>query len=56
MGLFLLLLVIILSIGISILEGAGQASGGVAQTGTQLAAGTLVLTPTALEHLTGVAS
>jgi hypothetical protein len=38
-----LLLVIILSIGISILEGAGQASGGVAHTGTQLAAGTLVL-------------
>lgn len=38
-----LLLVIILAIGISILEGAGQSSAGVTQTGTQLAAGTLVL-------------
>lgn len=38
-----LLLVIILAIGISILEGAGQSSTGVTQTGTQLAAGTLVL-------------
>jgi type IV secretion system protein TrbL len=38
-----LLLVIILSIGVSVLMGAGQNGGGVTQTGTQLAAGCLIL-------------
>jgi len=38
-----LLLVIILSIGVSVLMGAGQDGDGVAQTGTQLAAGSLIL-------------
>jgi hypothetical protein len=38
-----LLLVIILSIGVSVLTGAGQDGGGVTQTGTQLAAGSLIL-------------
>ena len=38
-----LLLVIILSIGISVFNGAGQAGGGVTQTGTQLAGGALIL-------------
>jgi type IV secretion system protein TrbL len=38
-----LLLVIILSIGVSVLTGAGQGGGGITQTGTQLAAGSLIL-------------
>ena len=38
-----LLLVIILSIGISVFNGAGQDGGGVTQTGTQLAGGALIL-------------
>lgn len=38
-----LLLVIILSIGVSVLTGAGQDGGAVTQTGTQLAAGSLIL-------------
>lgn len=38
-----LLLVIILSIGVSVLTGAGQDGGGVTQAGTQLAAGSLIL-------------
>jgi hypothetical protein len=38
-----LLLVIILSIGVSVFMGAGQHGGGVTQTGTQLAAGSLIL-------------
>lgn len=38
-----LLLVIILSIGVSVLTGAGQDGGGITQTGTQLAAGSLIL-------------
>lgn len=38
-----LLLVIILSIGVSVLTGAGQDGGGVTQAGTQLAVGSLIL-------------
>ncbi|WP_270889245.1 hypothetical protein [Pedococcus sp. 5OH_020] len=38
-----LLLVIILSIGVSVVMGAGQDGAGVTQTGTQLAAGSLIL-------------
>jgi len=38
-----LLLVIILSIGVAVLDGAGQAGGGVRQASTQLAAGSLIL-------------
>jgi hypothetical protein len=38
-----LLLVIILSIGVSVLTGAGQDGGGATQAGTQLAAGSLIL-------------
>jgi type IV secretion system protein TrbL len=38
-----LLLVIILSIGVSVFMGAGHSGGGVTQTGTQLAAGSLIL-------------
>lgn len=38
-----LLLVIILSIGVAVLDGAGQAGGGVGQASTQLAAGSLIL-------------
>lgn len=38
-----LLLVIILSIGVAVLEGAGQASGGAAQGATQMVGGALVL-------------
>ncbi|MEP7191280.1 MAG: type IV secretion system protein, partial [Actinomycetota bacterium] len=38
-----LLLVIILSIGVSVLDGAGQVGSGASQVGTQLAAGSLIL-------------
>lgn len=38
-----LLLVIILSIGVSVLNGAGQVGSGASQVGTQLAAGSLIL-------------
>ena len=38
-----LLLVIILSIGLAVFEGAGQSGGGAGQTATQLAAGSLIL-------------
>jgi len=38
-----LLLVIILSIGVSVLDGAGQLGSGATQVGTQLAAGSLIL-------------
>lgn len=38
-----LLLVIILSIGVAVLDGAGQAGDGAGQAGTQLAAGSLIL-------------